>query len=172
MPPLRIAIVGPESCGKTTLTRDLAAVWDAPWVEEISRGWLEARGGRYTAEDLPVIARLQREAEDAAAAATTSRHLFCDTNALVVRVWSQVKYGQVHPDVTAAEGLDRYALHLLTAPDLPWEADPLRESPHDRDRLFDRYQAALRAAGVPFVVVRGVGADRLAVAHAAVASVG
>lgn len=170
-PPLRVAVVGPESCGKTTLTRELAAAWGEPWVEEVARDWLEARGGAYGPHDLPTIAELQRAREDERAAGAR-RFLFCDTNGLVVRVWSQVKYGAVDPRVTAAEQLHRYALHLLTAPDLPWEFDPLRESPHEREALFARYEAALRAERVPYVVISGVGAARLAGAQQALAALG
>ena len=169
--PLRVAVVGPESCGKTTLTQALARAWGEPWVEEVSRAWLEARGGRYGPDDLPTLAELQRAREDALAA-SARRFLFCDTNALVVRVWSQVKYGAVDPRVTAAERLDHYALHLLTAPDLPWAFDPLRESPHARDALFERYEAALRAAGVPYAVISGQGEARLEGAQQALAGLG
>lgn len=170
-PPLRIAVVGPESCGKTTLARALAHAWDEPWVEEVSREWLEARGGVYGPQDLPTIAELQRAREDERASAAR-RFLFCDTNALVVRVWSEVRYGAVDPRVTAVERLHDYALHLLTAPDLAWEFDPLRESPHTRGMLFDRYEAALRASGVPYAVITGQGAARLQGAQQALAGVG
>ncbi len=169
--PLRVAVVGPESCGKTTLTRALASAWGEPWVEEVARDWLEARGGVYGPDDLPILAELQRAREDAVAA-DARRFLFCDTNALVVRVWSEVKYGAVHPRVTAVERLDSYALHLLTAPDLPWEVDPLRESPNGRDALFGRYEAALRAAGVPYAVISGQGEARLQGAQQALAGLG
>lgn len=166
--PLRIAVVGPESCGKTTLARSLAHAWGEPWVEEVARDWLEARGGVYDAHDLPTIAALQRAREDELAA-SARRFLFCDTNGLVIRVWSEVKYGVVDLRVTASERLHDYALHLLTAPDLPWEFDPLRESPNAREMLFDRYEAALRAADVPFAVITGQGDARLQGAQQALA---
>lgn len=113
------------------------------------------------------VARAQRRAEDA-----TPAPLVADTNLLVVRVWAEVRYGRVDPWIRANERLEAYTLHLLCAPDLPWEPDPLREDPHGRPGLFARYDAALRAADVPFAVVHGHGEGRVAAAIAACARAG
>src|SRR5690242_14179645 len=59
----KITIVGPESTGKTTLCKALAEHYDAPWVEECARGYLENQGGHYEEKDLEVIASLQHDIE-------------------------------------------------------------------------------------------------------------
>lgn len=163
----RIAVVGPESCGKTTLAAALGARLGAAVVPEVARALLPALGRPYVEADLVELARAQRAAED-----STPPPLVADTNLLVIRIWAEVRFGRVDPWIPAHERLGAYTLHLLCAPDLPWEPDPLRESPHERPALFDRYEAALRDAAVPYAVVRGVGPDRLAGALAACARAG
>ncbi|MDV7398455.1 ATP-binding protein, partial [Arthrospira platensis SPKY1] len=59
--PLRIALTGPESTGKTTLAKALAARFDTVWAPEYARTYLERLGRPYQYGDLEVIARGQRE---------------------------------------------------------------------------------------------------------------
>ncbi|MDX2287069.1 MAG: ATP-binding protein [Bacteroidia bacterium] len=156
----RIAIVGPESTGKSLLSAQLAAHFAAPWVPEHAREYLTRLGRPYAEADLLEIARgqlaLEAEMEQQAAG-----WLFCDTNLLVIKVWSEYKYGRCHPEILQRMALDRYALHLLADIDLPWEDDPLREHPHRRAELFGIYHAELRQSGLPAAVVRGLGEERL-----------
>ena len=160
-----VAIVGPECTGKTALARALAEYFGVAAVEEYARGYLEGRA-QYGPGDVEAIARGQMALEARALAAQESP-LILDTDMLVIRVWWEEKYGAL-PDwlrrAFAAQAPRRY---LLTAPDLPWEPDPLRESPFDRERLFEVYRAALVAANLRFDVVRGTGAARLRCALAA-----
>ena len=51
----------------------------------------------------------------------------------------------------------QYDLWLLCKPDLPWEPDPLRENPDDRERLFERYEELLDQLGKPYAVISGAG---------------
>jgi len=57
--PFVITIVGPESSGKTTLARQLAADMGCPWVPEYAREYLEVLGREYNEADLSVIAEGQ-----------------------------------------------------------------------------------------------------------------
>lgn len=167
MNPLRIAIVGPESTGKSWLSAALAAHYRAPWVAEYARAYLDDLDRPYERADLWPIAQGQLALEEVAAA-DAQEWLFVDTNLLVIKIWSEFKYGVVDPRILNAMGLHRYALHLLTDIDLPWEEDPLREHPHARQALFGRYHQALVAAKVPFAVVNGSGESRLQSALSAI----
>ena len=66
---------------------------------------------------------------------------------------------------TAPEPQRRY---LLCPPDLPWEADPLRENPHDRERLYDLYRRRLMDLGAIYQVISGVGVGRSGAAISAI----
>jgi nicotinamide riboside kinase len=60
--PFIITIVGPESSGKTTLARQLAADLGCPWVPEYARDYLQGLGRTYDMPDLEIIAQGQLEA--------------------------------------------------------------------------------------------------------------
>ena len=160
-----ISIVGPESCGKTTLARVLAKRFGAPWVEEYARAYLSGRSA-YDENDLDAIARGQLTLEEHALN-DAPPVLVLDTDMLVIRIWWQEKYGQVPDWVEASLCSQPDRAYLLARPDLAWEPDPLRESQFDRERLFDVYRDALLERGATFGIVRGTDHARLQSALAA-----
>ena len=44
-----VVVTGPESCGKTTLARQLADRWEAPLVNEAARDYLKNKDSVYIA---------------------------------------------------------------------------------------------------------------------------
>ncbi|MEO0473156.1 MAG: ATP-binding protein [Bacteroidota bacterium] len=150
----RIAIVGPESSGKSTLAKALAGQFLTAWAPEYARSYLDIIDRPYEEKDLLTIAKGQLALEETMAT-HANEWLFCDTNLLVIRIWAEYKYKRVDPWIVSHEGLDRYDLHVLTRPDIPWEDDPLREHPHHRDTLFPLYETALQEAKVPYVIISG-----------------
>ncbi|WP_174873846.1 AAA family ATPase [Vogesella oryzae] len=165
MSALRIAIVGPESCGKSTLAADLAAALQqhgiaAAVVPEYARDYYASREYRPTPADVLAIARGQLAAE--AAQAAQVEVLLCDTTVLTCRIWAEVAFGAAETALLALDRPQDYALTLLTAADIPWQYDPLRSHPEQRDWLFGLYRAALDAAAVDYCVVTGSRQQRLA----------
>ena len=157
---LKIAIVGPESSGKTTLCQALAAHFAAPWVPEYAREYLEVRDGRYAQADLLNIAAGQCAGEDRAMQQGTPL-VICDTDMVTIRIWSEEKFGGCDADLIALSEKRHYDHWLLCRPDLPWEPDPLRENPYDRDRLFAVYEEMLKQLGKPFTIIEGMRERRL-----------
>lgn len=164
---IRIAIVGPECTGKTDLARFLANHYKTQWVPEFARAYIEGLDREYNQQDLIHIAKGQLALEDELAA-KANRFLFCDTNLVVIKIWSEFKYGNLAPQILALMNARKYDLHLLTDVDLPWEDDPLREHPDKRQELFDLYEAALKKSKTRFVKIRGDYAERRAKAEQAV----
>ena len=161
---IRISVTGPESTGKSTLSQELAQYFGGVVVSEYARTYLEKLGRHYIAEDLPVIARMQREAWDRAArdACRNGKNLLvCDTDMLVMRIWSLHAFGKCDPYIEHAFRNDSWDFVLLCDVDLPWTYDPLREHPHLRSFFFDWYRRELEDAGRPFAIVRGQGSERL-----------
>jgi NadR type nicotinamide-nucleotide adenylyltransferase len=163
----RIAIVGPECTGKTDLARFLAEQYNTAWVPEFARTYLETLDREYTQADLPRIAKGQGMLEDSIAE-QANRFLFCDTNLVVIKIWSEFKYGSCDPAILKELRERTYHLHLLTDVDLPWEDDPLREHPHQRHELFALYEAELKNSGVRYHKIGGDYATRRAAALAAI----
>jgi len=159
----RISILGPESTGKTTLARQLAEHYQTVWVPEFARQFLEQKGERYRYryEDLEIIAKgqlkLEQEIEKKA-----NQYLFCDTDFIVLKIWSSYVFGRVSPYILELVEKHRYDYYLLTNNDVKWEPDPLRESSGTayRKRIFTIYEQELNKLGVSYSIVKGDGAQR------------
>ncbi|MEI8205070.1 MAG: ATP-binding protein [Bacteroidota bacterium] len=155
----RIAITGPESTGKSTLTEQLAHHYKTFWVEEYAREYLNSLGRDYVFEDIVEIAKGQIRNEEILFEQSETL-LFCDTELIVTKIWSEVGYQKC--DAWILENIIQhpYDLYLLCNTDTPWEYDPLREHPNQRGYLFDLYQKALVAYSFNFRVVKGIGIER------------
>jgi len=157
---VKIAIIGPESCGKSTLAQYLATRLNAQYVPEMARSYFAHHPHtNYSIEDVIAIAKLQYDTENSMSA----HHplLMCDTSPLVCRIWAEVRFGYCPAEITTLEMQSEYAHTLLCAPDIPWQADPLRESPHNREQLFTRYAHYLHLNAEPYHIIKGNGSARL-----------
>ena len=154
--PLIFAVVGPESTGKTTLAQSLAESWSVPWVEEAARAYLDVRS-EYDESDLLEIARDQWSLEQAGVAEAGKRGLsvVLDTDLLVIKIWSEYRYERCHPWILERLAQAPERLYLLTGTDVPWEPDPLRENPLDRDEIYELYRRALVELQRPFLELTG-----------------
>jgi len=163
-----LVTTGPESSGKTTLATQLSATLHCPLVMEASRDYLNERyrtqpGYEYGQHDLLQIARLQWQREQVALQQATP-FVVCDTDLLVILVWSEVRYGHAEPALLALFNQSLAAAprtYLLCDHDIPWEPDPLREHPQGRDMLAAHYRSKLRELGVHHVLASGVPEQRL-----------
>ncbi|MEM7080750.1 MAG: ATP-binding protein [Pseudomonadota bacterium] len=163
-----IVVTGPESCGKTTLSRLLAAALERPWVEEHARGYLERLPRPYRASDLLHLAEWHLDAEAKLDAPV------CDTDLQVLRIWWSERYGPIPAALQEAYAnqLTQPRYYLLCAPDIAWQPDPLREHPGERERLYELYLNDLQRCGVGFYEVHGQGDHRLRNALRGLAEVG
>lgn len=147
-----VCAVGPESTGKTTICRELARRFDVPWLGEYAREYLDGRP--YGPDEVAAIAREQMRREAALLAGAKSG-VVLDTDLAVIVVWWRERFGAVPAWLEDAFAGQSPRLYLLCRPDLPWEPDPLRESPGDLDRLYARYRALLVERRLPFVEISG-----------------
>jgi nicotinamide riboside kinase len=160
---IRIAITGPECCGKTTLSNWLGKqIFDARVIHEYAREYLEGKGigYQYTREDLLAIARKSAALLSKAFKANTDA-LIVDTDFYVIDIWWRELYGEENEEIRMLKETFDFDLYILCEPDIPWEEDPLRENPNDRDRLFEIYRNELEEDGRTVEVVRGSGDDRM-----------
>lgn len=158
----KVAIIGPESTGKSTLSQGLANHFNEPFVPEYGRKYLEENGANYTPADLLAISKGMLIWEDKMMSIAKNL-LFCDTDLIMMKVWYEVKYGKCHPWVLQQLTTKPYDFYLLCSPDFPWEEDPLRENPEIREELFARYEQELKNYGFPYQIIEGVN-NRLAMA--------
>ena len=158
----KIAIVGVESTGKTTLAAQLAQHYNTLWVPEVARAFLENLGREYTEADLLSIAKLQISTENTMIFSANGI-LFSDTNLSVIKIWSEYKYGRCNSEIIEMLNTTRYDGILLTAIDLPWQADDLRETPNvkEREYLHAQYLHYAQNAAIPYYEIAGIGNLRL-----------
>lgn len=156
----KIAITGPESTGKSSLSRALAARFGCDFVPEFAREYIEKLERPYTREDLLVIAQQQIALEESILKNARGDFLFCDTDLLVTKVWSMHKYHSCDPWILQQLETPRYDLYLLCNVDLPWQYDDQREHPHLRNFFFDWYKRELEGYGLPYRIVSGSRQER------------
>ncbi|GAB3470453.1 hypothetical protein GCM10027321_40860 [Massilia terrae] len=151
----RVAILGAESTGKSTLSEALAMYYDTVWVPEYLREFVDTQGRVPREEDQYVIALEQRVREEAAVSQAT-RFLFCDTTPLMTAVYSLQYWGRIDAQLAALAASHDYAFTLVSAPDLPWEPDGLmRDSDAVRQSVHRMLVDTLEKRDIPFILVRG-----------------
>ena len=152
---VRVAILGAESSGKSTLAAALAARYDTLWVPEYLREFVDTRGRVPLEADQIDIARSQMARENAAAAQARD-FLFCDTTPMMTALYSRWYWNRVDAELARIEVRHDYAFTFVTAPDAPWEADGLqRESDAVRQSIHQQVLRVLAERGIAHVLLRG-----------------
>jgi HTH-type transcriptional regulator, transcriptional repressor of NAD biosynthesis genes len=173
----RVALVGAESTGKSTLAERLARHHDTVWVPEYARPYLDYRVALLrdpgtltdflTAEDIAVIARGQPASEEALAR-HANRLLPCDTDLNVTVVYSEMYFGGCPEWIRERAAAARYDLHLLTEPDVPWVPDGQRDMPQRRHEFTVRVVRELERQGRTIVRLSGSWEERFEAARTAI----
>ncbi|OIQ36550.1 MAG: nicotinate-nucleotide adenylyltransferase [Bacteroidetes bacterium MedPE-SWsnd-G1] len=162
---VKIVLFGPESTGKTTLSRQLAVYYNTVWAPEYAREYLQKKWNneRKTCEtsDLIPIAKGQMKLENKLSK-KADRVLICDTDLLETKVYSEAYYaGTCDPTLDKYAIENQYDLYLLMYIDTPWEADDLRDKPHEREKMFNAFETALKKYNRPYLLLKGDKKSRL-----------
>lgn len=165
---LKVVLYGPESTGKTTLSRQLANHYNTLWVPEYAREYLQ---DKWDAEqkicepnDLIPIAIGQIETENKLTK-KVSDILICDTDLLETKVYSEAYYvGSCDPLLEKFALQNKYDLYLLTNIDIPWEKDDLRDKPDNREEMFTYFKETLDLYRRPYKLVKGSRKERFQIA--------
>lgn len=152
----RIAIVGPESTGKSTMSIALAKHYNVPWVPEYARYYCAALTADCTLEDEINMFHGQVALEESVLATTETDFIICDTTFLTVKIWSDEMFGET-PQIVL-DGLQKspYDLYLLLDIDLPWQEDPLRNFPNMREHFMEVWHKELKALNANYLVINGI----------------
>lgn len=158
----KIVFIGVESSGKTTLARALAEKLQGTYVPEYARVYLDENGLEYQQSDLLVIAKQQLKLVNEALE-KESHWLLCDTDLLVIKVWSEQVFGSCDEWIEAQLYHTKADVYILCSPDIAWEYDPQRTLPNLEDRLtlHQQYQTLLEALACEFITVMGSLENRL-----------
>lgn len=175
----RIAIMGPESCGKSMLTKQLAKVYDTVYVEEYGRTvWEENES--VTKEDFIRIATGHKLLEDTLVK-QANKLMFSDTEILTTKIF----FDMYHPKETIPELRDsrcqidrilndiekegkRYDLYILLKPDCDAIQDGTRQFLNERRNHYNKIKQVLTDKELPFVEVGGSWVNRYTEARTAI----
>ncbi len=152
----KIAIVGPESTGKSTISIALAKHYNVPWVPEYARYYCSSLTADCTLQDEINMYHGQLALEESVLAMTEASFIICDTTFLTVKIWSDEMFGETPQIVLDGLKQKPYDFYLLLDIDLPWQEDPLRDFPHMREHFMQVWQKELKTLKANYIIVNGI----------------
>jgi NadR type nicotinamide-nucleotide adenylyltransferase len=155
----KIAIVGPESTGKSTLSYFLAKHYHTVWVPEYAREYCAKLIEPCSWQDEINMFRGQLELEKTLLP-TANEILICDTTFITVKIWSEHMFGKVPQEVIDSLLKHPYDFYLLMDVDIPWEQDPLRDFPDLREHFMKIWHRELENLNANYVVISGNEGER------------
>lgn len=156
----RVIVTGAESTGTTTLALDLASALDCPYAPEYGREYTITRNrlgkSDWTPDELEHIAGSQIKQENNQAARTRNGWMVGDTDAVTTLLWQERYFGTVTDRLLklVKDRPDPFA-YILTADDIPFKADSIREGGEDRHKLQQRLRDILTQNETPWIEVHG-----------------
>lgn len=159
--PIKIAVVGPESTGKSTVAKFLAEQLQTVTVPEYARYYCQGLENKYSLQDELNMFHGQVALEEALIPLAKHNILICDTTFLTVKIWCDHLFGDSPQLVKDRIQQSHYDLYLLMDIDLPWEHDPLRDFPEQREHFLQIWKKELAAINGNFTVISGLGNKRL-----------
>jgi nicotinamide riboside kinase len=166
----RIAVVGAECVGKSTLCLQLAQQLPGHWLPEYLREFCDRLGRTPRPDEQSHILHTQIERESDAqrkAAEQGVRWLLCDSAPIVTALYSRMLFDDWTLLQPALAHHRSYWATLLLQPDLPWIADGIqRDGPDVRAGFHRLLTELLQSADIHAHAIDGDGARRVEQARA------
>lgn len=166
----RVAILGAESSGTSTLAEALAKQYQTVWTPEYAQTYWNGRryslhADEWDAYEFVNIAQGQVKWEENLAM-RANRLLICDNTPLITATWHRYTLGQTAPEVEQIAEERHYDLSILCEPDFDFVGTTARLDAAARQQMHAWLVESLDAQGTPYVTVKGSTAERLTLAQA------
>lgn len=161
----RVAVLGGESTGKTTLAKALARELDTVWVPEYGRELWETRNARLEFPDMLHIAEIQVAREEAAAR-RAKRYLICDTTPLTTLLYSQLMFDRADPKLENLAD-NPYEHTFFCVGDFDFVQDGTRQPVEFQRKQQAWYESEFERRNIRALRISGALGDRV---HAAIRS--
>jgi NadR type nicotinamide-nucleotide adenylyltransferase len=155
---MKVAFVGPESSGKSSIIEKLSQSLDCIVIPEYAREYLSNLKSKYVYEDLEKISMEQLKQINLV---ETNKLVLIDTELIVMKVWSEFKYGKCSNFILSGIEKQNIDFYFLCKPDFPWEYDELRENPTNRDEIFSIFENELKSNNFKYAILEGDMKQRL-----------
>lgn len=164
---IRIAFVGAECSGKTSLAQSLADTFSkeypSAYVPEYLRLFVDQENRTPRPDEQVGIAMEQQSLERTLANDLIKQHsnpdfvlLFCDTTPLMTCIYSEVVFGGTNPELCKIAKAHDYDLTIFTQNDFPWQEDGLqRDGPVAQTKVHFRVKARLEELQIPYQAAFG-----------------
>jgi NadR type nicotinamide-nucleotide adenylyltransferase len=156
----KIAVLGPESTGKTWLCVKLANHYRTTFCEEYARIYFQNKKYEYSISDIDKIALGQFDIVKKQLKENKPL-LFFDTDFITLKIWSEVVFEKTTDTIENLVRNNIFDLYLLCNIDMPWKEDPLRKNKHNRQYIFDLFVKELVRNNLQFKIVSGSQGSRL-----------
>lgn len=156
---IKIAVIGPESTGKTWLVKKLSRHYNGYMVSEYSREYFNNRKYVYDMDDLVEIAKGQINNQKLLPA--NEGIAFCDTELLTIAIWSQIVFKTIPEYISKNIPKQEYKLYLLCNLDVEWKPDRFRRNNHNRQEIYNMFVSELNKYGFEYRIISGTDEKRL-----------
>lgn len=150
-----VAIVGPESVGKSTMTKYLAKLFNGSAVNEFGRTLSVAKAHDLDTVDFIDIADGQAKLIEIATRNATSPFVFTDTEAYTTYLFSDIYLNYLDDRILNVARDQDIDLYIVLAPTVDWVDDGERvvSKQEGRQKFFDDLIEHLKADGKNYVVI-------------------
>jgi cytidyltransferase-related domain len=166
----KVMIVGTESCGKSTLVRNLGLAYNTTYVEEVGRDICEEAGGidNMMPEHYEEIL-YKHKVREQEMFKLANKVLFIDTEALITLYYYKLQFGESDEYKEAFErlarataDLNKYDLWLYLEPDVKWVQDGTRTYGDDlvREQNNKTLKGILDELGIKYECIKGTYEER------------
>ncbi|MEO7983003.1 MAG: AAA family ATPase, partial [Bacteroidota bacterium] len=154
----KIAVLGSESTGKSTMAEKLAAHFDTVFVPEMARSIIE-KTNECTFKHLEEIALLHAK-KIGSMTGSANKLLFLDTDINITKSYSAFLFRQQLIADTWIEEVNKSDLYLFLEPDCPFIQDGTRLNEDERNKLSLFHKEQLSNNNIDFTSVSGSWNDR------------
>lgn len=152
----RVCIIGPESGGKSTLTKQLAKVYGTNYCHEVGRDYCDRYKNNLTPPMFDEIAmdhwKLQNKL-----AYDSNKVLFVDSEAVITQFYLDMYCGVKSDFISSIIQKQHFDLLLFLEPDVPWVDDGIRFHAEDKIRKADseKLKCMFESYGYEFICIQG-----------------